>query len=539
MLRNNKGGSLIEILTTLVILTLGILMISRMFSGGFVVLKRGENTTFAARLAEKEMERLTARADTLPLGITYINGVSPSLPGPPLTEDNIQNLRQIIGETVKIPGPRLEQGTEGALVGSVYDLSFGPTSEISAIYSAPLQRRVVDSSDPNSRPWRWLRTTQYGIDYENMRICFRQSGQNRVFVISYSYWTEDRELRTVNGQEIAVPAGSEWIDIPTAAAADFDEIDERSDRVSRGFQLIAEGDAWSNNPYEYKVLNGLLGRIAFNPAGFGFREVTPAGVADLTAHIDYTVYDWGIISERLQVPQNAPYRVRTTLKDIKERGVTITDSGQAYAGIAPAAGSIGQVDMLIVDEGTGTIIEVSDLAGGQAGMATVNFKDGIIDMPESARGRIVRVYYRAEGDWQVQVQKAYERYTRQFGVESVSFREFRLGGTDRDHLLFNLGDAGKTFSVDYRYIDGDGVERQVIGETHRASDFSSNFGGSDLVHIRLNNVPIPDQPIVVRGASLKVRVLWSEGTRVTLQGIRPRWQYFDLDGTLTRRPSLG
>ncbi len=57
-LQNRRGTSLIEILTTLVILVIGILSVARMFSGGFVVMKRSENITLASRLAEGEFERL-------------------------------------------------------------------------------------------------------------------------------------------------------------------------------------------------------------------------------------------------------------------------------------------------------------------------------------------------------------------------------------------------------------------------------------------------------------------------------------------------
>jgi len=72
-LDNKRGTTLIEILVTLVIIAIGIFSVVQLFSGGFVVLKRGENTTFAARLAEKEFERLRSRSDCLPLRFLMAN----------------------------------------------------------------------------------------------------------------------------------------------------------------------------------------------------------------------------------------------------------------------------------------------------------------------------------------------------------------------------------------------------------------------------------------------------------------------------------
>lgn len=101
-LQNRRGTSLIEILTTLVILVIGILSVARMFSGGFVVMKRSENITLASRLAEGEFERLRARAVNLPLGITTAATPPPGTPN----DASSPNIRQIVGETVRIPADR-------------------------------------------------------------------------------------------------------------------------------------------------------------------------------------------------------------------------------------------------------------------------------------------------------------------------------------------------------------------------------------------------------------------------------------------------
>jgi len=302
---------------------------------------------------------------------------------------------------VKIPAPVLAAGTSGAIVGAVHELAFAPVSSVDSVYSASLQRRVVDSGDADQEPWNWLRSTQYAIDYDEARICFRSASYDRTFSITYSYWIENddgRRLMTVTGEDLFVPSGAGWVDItaggsPVTQIQDFSHIEDRSDSASRAFQLLAGGTGWSDyDPYQYRVVDSLTGRLAFNPKGYGYKEVTPNGIQDLTAHIDYTVYDWSILSDTVQVPDHAPYRVRTTLKNIKQVGVTINDDGSAYAGLTPTFNE----DMLIVDMATGQYIPLS------SGLS-LDHENGILILPEqlsvggapvSVAGRSLRIYYR-------------------------------------------------------------------------------------------------------------------------------------------------
>ena len=402
---NNKGTTLVEVLTTIAILAIGILAVARMFAGGFGIIKRSEHITFASRLAERELERLRARSHTLPQGVALLTGAAM----PALKEINKADLRQVIGETVKIPGPSLSGGVSGTVVGSIHNVMFGPVATIDDVYSASLQRRVMSNSDSEMN---WLRPTQYAITYDEQdpAIAVRYAGS---YTISYSYWTVDddgnRTLHTVNGVTFDAPGG-EWVPVPldnagnpVASVKDFDGIDDRSDQLSRAFNRIDADEPWSpSDPYQYKVLHELLGRLAFNPLGYTYKEQTPAGVVELTARINYTVYDWGIISETLTVPDSEPYTVRTTLRNIKQTGITLDDMGQPYGGIAPGT-SAGNADLLILDDSTGALLTGAD--------ATVDYRNGTITLAGDLAGRQVRVFYRAEGDWQVRVEKAFERYT--------------------------------------------------------------------------------------------------------------------------------
>jgi hypothetical protein len=93
--------------------------------------------------------------------------------------------------------------------------------------------------------------------------------------------------------------------------------------------------------------------------------------------------------------------------------------------------------------------------------------------------------------------------------------------------------VGKSFSVDYVYLE-EGRERLVTGEVVRAIA-SPNGERAWLIPSR-----VPEYVRAIRGLSFKVRVMWSESSRRDSEGrLVPRFQYFDLDGELTRRPAAG
>ncbi|MBV9852445.1 MAG: prepilin-type N-terminal cleavage/methylation domain-containing protein, partial [Armatimonadetes bacterium] len=53
-----RGTSLVEVLVVLVILVLGIFSIARLFPGGFIAVRNAENSTFADRLGQGQLEGL-------------------------------------------------------------------------------------------------------------------------------------------------------------------------------------------------------------------------------------------------------------------------------------------------------------------------------------------------------------------------------------------------------------------------------------------------------------------------------------------------
>jgi len=64
-------------------------------------------------------------------------------------------------------------------------------------------------------------------------------------------------------------------------------------RVARSFEKVT---TFSNDPYEYQLLDPTLGVILFNPAGFNYRVRQGEGQAvPLVGRVNYNVCDWRIL----------------------------------------------------------------------------------------------------------------------------------------------------------------------------------------------------------------------------------------------------
>ncbi|MBM3496696.1 MAG: prepilin-type N-terminal cleavage/methylation domain-containing protein, partial [Armatimonadetes bacterium] len=150
------GFSLIEVLVVIVILTIGIFSVVRLFPTGFSINKQTESRTLAARLASQETNRFAATTaglmdailptvvvanansptgyyirvdlDTTPDDLSTPASVAPGVD--PHYVSGINRIRWIRGETVRIPNP---SPLGGGLRGSVYVLSSGPVYDYPGI----------------------------------------------------------------------------------------------------------------------------------------------------------------------------------------------------------------------------------------------------------------------------------------------------------------------------------------------------------------------------------------------------------------------
>ena len=149
--RQQQGASLVEVLVVIGILAIAILAFIRLYPSGFLALKRSGQSDAATRYAQKELERLKARADNLPRAIAPVSydfstgellidptidpndlGVQPNLPEdfPSVYASGVNRFRRIVGERVPLglPGPTLgrrDQLTEGI----VYTTLFAPIAQ--------------------------------------------------------------------------------------------------------------------------------------------------------------------------------------------------------------------------------------------------------------------------------------------------------------------------------------------------------------------------------------------------------------------------
>jgi len=541
-LRASKGTSIVEVLVVMVVLLVGILTIVRLFPPGFMSVRHAESVTFAGRLAQYEIERWKNNSANLPTGVLPIGTdattgavvvLNDLYPGPPVDAKNATALRRIIGETVRIPFGGWDTGP---VAGSLYLLSFSPIDMSGsglAVRGGDLSRRVMETtSTPGADPWHQLRPFQYGIDYDDLKICFRPSSGPRVLYLSCSWWETggggEPDLHTATDLKLEVPANLEgWIDLPIPKNSPaFIGIDRYSDVVSRGFIEIGAGDPWSpDDPYEYKVIDPTLGIVSFNPLGYAQTEFG----RPLEARIDYDILDLEIIREDKRAPAEPPYRINLTLNRIKKSNETLLPDGSAYAGIHPP--QIGD-DIVAIDLESACKIDLS--------AANISYKDGAVELPElitlvgqggatsavPARGRNIRFFYKAEGDWSLQFHKAYSEYEREYGDEPLDFRSYHISASDPKQLGFSACNANNTIAVDYEYMDEDtGRQRKIVGETHKATDaLDRGPGGVESTFIELARTPT--RIYSVSGISVRARVIWREGER---------WRYVDLDSTLTRK----
>ena len=200
--QKSRGASLVEVLVTIVIFTVGILGVVQVFPGGLEILRQNRNATVANALARAEITRLQTEIDQLPEGvypalypainaglreITLDLNRNPGNLTPPATQlqsdgqlndalgglgpwalfSGANTTRRIIGEGRRIPAPRFADGPGGVRFGGVMQLQFAPI-EINAdgftdpsffgrpflVYGNDLARFVVDEIPNAGRPLR-------------------------------------------------------------------------------------------------------------------------------------------------------------------------------------------------------------------------------------------------------------------------------------------------------------------------------------------------------------------------------------------------
>jgi len=609
---SESGVSLIEILVVLVLLLIGILSVVRLFPPGFLINKQVAEATAAARLSKQEMDRFANNAANLmdaivpiipmPTGGGYTFKVDSGATPDDLTQaddatyglwapyfSDVNKTRRIIGENVRIPLPT--STTLGR--GSVYMLSSGPFMDVSwdgqnrsiFISGAPLVRRYpIDVVGPAGLPTYdqlALGPSNYAIDYGGKQMMFVAQPYARQYLLNISYYNTSNQLIQLVDITVDVPANTfDWVPIPSGALpADFKSLTPFTDNCARKFQdLTGSFTTWSGvDPYQFYLdpnqsprigaANGIganVGVVVFNPLGRGYTEYTSTGPKPLTARIDYDVLDWHIIREDRPLPPSTPFQVSLSLQGLKQLG-DIEDDQTIYADLfsgidrttTPAPFATAS-DFLVYNASTGTFVDPSNY--------TVNYREGLVTFTDAFgqnnASATMRFFYRAHGDWALQIQKAASSYRQHYSADAApGFAEFYLGGWNGGggsptKIYFPLSDAGKTVAIrEYWYTTANGPAH-AANETFRINAnralFENPSGNQVLtwVDIKDNHNSLTDTAtgfdtsstgyavLGVQGLSFRSRVLWKTGSAVTATSagniISSRWRHADLDTILTR-----
>jgi hypothetical protein len=607
--RRTAGTSLVEVLVVIVIFLIGILAIVQIFPGGLRVLSQSRSGAMSAQLGRAEIERLKGRADQLPemiLPVRYVNvngrlNLVPDperrardlgLAGPQVNQAGIvftganeaidywprasgpNNVRRIVGEGGKVPSPR----EVGLHYGGLMILQFGPIvnfdpavggqSPLGAltVYGDDLVRTVGTPDGGLYRPYEYFLSDPEGADATlHLPVTAR-------YRLSVSVWAN------INGQPARVELIGRVVDAVTGptgyAPIRIDDpsilfgevtpgnllgIELDSLRVARVFEPLPVAAAFSNDPYQFKVVDGQLGVLLFNPAGYNYFEYRGTGRLPLRARVDYDVLDWRVIKEEFRVTDLLPAQHRLALSSLMVLGNVGTD-GRAFDGlpilIPNGGGGTVRRDFALVDLDTGgyyleesatrnrRLIQVDKSLGlvtfTDADDNPVNGLTAELVLPGASAPidvdisrRAVRALYQGNNEWAVQVLKAPSSYaltydrptTAKFyvGGSRAFYGTAPLGAEAATRIYFPQSDLGRKVVIDeIWYRDSNNTLRQIS---------SANFvirpprPGLDLPCIDITEVAGDAVSFDfaeygyavrgVRGASVLVRTMWN-GSRLNL-----------------------
>jgi prepilin-type N-terminal cleavage/methylation domain-containing protein len=436
------GFSLIEVLVVLVVLLIGILAILRLFPGGFLTIQRTGEVTMGQALVARQLDAQKNQLSVvdsvvgtdpngnidptiLPDDLRDLDANDPALNGRSASYfSNINRMRQVIGESFRIPIPTSHAISATPVFGGTYMLQFGPvendfgtdannnpTGSI-AVYSAPMERLEQSSDNGQTLP-AVQNPSQYAIDYQspqNPLIAFypRVGTGNRQFNISYSYIDNSGAAPVLKSvpknlagvvtvpdvPAASLPAGQPPLPVwqplfggPNGLKAPTVPYIFRpdSEEVSRAYKLVqatavmptgtgtVTAPTWSDDPYEYAFFspqivikpdapnpNANVGVLIFNPRAHYAAEQTSTGPRPLSARVDYRTYDNHVIREDRSVPGRAPYAIKLSLPFVLTNGDILSDQS-SYTGMFPIVANVKTPDILAYNVNTGE--EVVNLSG--------------------------------------------------------------------------------------------------------------------------------------------------------------------------------
>lgn len=523
---------------------------------------------------------------------------------------DVNRIRYIQGESFTIPVEAT--GLGGAIhilqYGPVYNVfhtdSNGNPADSLNVYGPPMTRIVEDSqpniNNPNPIPVL-SSSAEYAIDYTHNQIAFYprpepKPNENRpnfrLFLMRYRTYQTDAsgypipssyQTQTVTIRVNDIPTGQPLVPIwqpifPNTSPQP--NIVPYSDQVSRQFRLVSitpgPNPPFTDDPYEYAWLspqepnNANRGVLIFNPLGH-ISSPTPTANGTLTqpqnlvVYVDYLTYDNHIIRDDSVIPSQAPYTIRLSLGHILSQGDTLPDQ-TTYNGLFhndPADTSPDDADLIVQDMDNGQ--QLCRIVAGQSTQgslvaATLDAKNGILTFSQSGiennnlQNAPIRIFYRADRRWGVQVQMANPYYQLVSSPTQITTTTCWVGdgtnGSSPTRIYFALSEAGKTVTigeVHYTTANTNPNDPTTYGVAHNVTLQISDVNRVDVVNgaryvyadisdqipnaTALSAVPTGRAVDYVSGMSVRSRVVWSDpgNSNYIL------WRHIDRDTVLTRQ----
>lgn len=500
------------------------------------------------------------------------------------------NMRHVIGEGQRVPAPRYVGASRAnaAYHGGLMLLQFAPVDYRPALESA-YGKIVAYGNDLVVHKGDWdpaderSSVSDIFISQDGSQIRLPAGTRDRTYRISFTGTARTEssgwERRDFIGLFLTVPAANEG-DLYTQSVPallglnngngqytglTLGSVDVDSVRVQRRFDET--GGTWTGDPYEFRILNGTLGALLFTPVAHTY-FINRNGVREpLVARVDYDVLDWRILKDDFRIPETGQITHRLPIAPLRVAGMAGPD-GRPMAGMpgvetstlgsrVPSPFILGQrggVDtFFLMDLDTGGIFqecrEIPDfrtLVSVDKGRGMISFGDDVDSTPTlegrmrlldgsvrtnvGIHGRMVRAFYMARNETEVQVSKAPSLFTPVAGTPG--FGQYSITGARKYLIYFAPSVAGSNITfgqISVRPVNrvsgqptrvaqtfyGVTLEaRTRSGETGASVDVSSLIPGLTTDEVAVVDYGIDSSsPAIavkdVKSSSVSVRAIWN------------------------------
>lgn len=396
-----SGTTLIEVLVVMVIFLIGILAVAQMFPAGFHVLNESRNRITSSALGKDMSALLSGSSEMVPVGIlpspmTAVNGGVVDRNRSPFDTSLYNEANAVfnadgtiayggtnVGNYRYFAGPNVFNGIDQVQVGIPADptrvaiLPYGPTFQTAQIatnivlmtqpYTVIQGEPLTNSVNPGQA---FLQNADSGTAALEASILPNSGTTPNFFLSAEIYYSQGGVTKSLHLDQISVPSGTVGtvsggvLTISFAslapAGSTFLSVDPQSIQLQRQFdQVLPTGTFTASDPYEYKVMQPLIGIIQFNPAASGYRVLSADGTqVPLTALADYTILDWSIFRDTIQLrPDQQTFRL--TMPELQVIGDSQADQ-ISYPGLElpnqGASGVSAPSDIVFIDASNGALL---------------------------------------------------------------------------------------------------------------------------------------------------------------------------------------